>query len=229
MKRGCIYLVLILSAFLSSCGKKGKVIPRSKMSMIYAEMFITDQRVSQDREARRMADTMFVYVPIFEKYGYTVEDYRASMAYYIQDPDRYARILRNSASIIEADIKSLKKEKELIEAMEKLQDEVSAFNPDRIYCLTGLGNPDVFTEDSLHFYVDSTGGVVYFDVRKWMDTAFFGPEMHLKIIDTLDVADSVSVGDAVVVSAKPAIPERPVLLRGRKAQMSLDADEMTIN
>lgn len=161
------------------------------MAKIYAELFIADQRINQDKDAKKVADTSFVYAPVLKKYGYTVADYRASMAYYIKDPDRYARILRNTASMIEKDIKAFKKEKTRLEELEKIRDEVSAFRPDRIFRLTGLDNPDLFTEDSLSFYVDSTGGELYFDVRKWLDTAFYGPVMQIR--DTLSVLDTVAV------------------------------------
>lgn len=171
------------------------------MARIYAEMFIIDQQINQDRDARRAADTSFVYAPVLQKYGYTVDDYRASMAHYIKDPDRYARILRNSASMIETEIKSLKKEKERLDALEKMHEEVSAFGPERIFRLTGLGNPDIFAEDSLSFYVDSTGGELYFDARTWMDTAFYGPVMQVHECDTLFAVDSSSVEAPV-----PAVP-----------------------
>lgn len=209
MRRAGIYLTVFLVFLLSSCGRKEKVIPRDKMAKIYAEMFIADQKINLDRDARKMADTSFVYEPIFEKYGYTVEDYRASMAHYIKDPDRYARILRNSASMIETEIKTLKKERERLEALEKLQDEVSEFIPERIFRLTGLGNPDIFAEDSLHFYVDSTGGELYFDVRDWMDTAFFGPVMKLHEADTVSVSDTAAVAEAIS-EIMPGEVDKPV-------------------
>ena len=193
MRQSSICFIMMMLVLLSSCGREGKVIPRDKMARIYAEMFIVDQKINQDRDARRVADTSFVYAPIFEKYGYSVEDYRASMAHYIKDPDRYARILRHSASIIETEIKSLKKEKERLEALEKLHEEVSVYSPERIFRLTGLGNPDLFAEDSLSFFVDSTGGDLYFDTRVWMDTAFYGPVMQIQERDSLSVADSVSM------------------------------------
>ena len=121
MKRICLYVMLAVAFMLVSCsGRDGKVIPRSVMTKIYADMFIADQLINADRVARNMADTSFVYEPIFEKYGYTSDDYRASMAYYINDPDRFARILRESAVLIEKDIKELKKEKARLESLEKI-------------------------------------------------------------------------------------------------------------
>ena len=204
MKTFRIVAAALAVLLLSSCGRGGKIIPRGKMAKIYAEMFIADYRINNDRQARRAADTANVYAPIFKKYGYTVEDYRASVAHYVKDPDRYARILRNTASSLETEIRALKKEKEMLEEMERLRAGISRFDPERIYWMTGLENPDLFTEDSLRFYVDSTGGELYFDVRVWMDTAFFGPEMRIAERDTLSPCDSSAACDSVALPVPSA-------------------------
>lgn len=189
MKRVFLYIVLSLLILVSCSGGKGKIIPKSDMKKIYAEMFLVDQKLYRNRNIQRSADTLAVYAVIFKKYGYTVEDYNASVAHYLDDPERFARILRESASYMDKEIKELKKEKERLAALEK---EVKSYQPKKIYFLTGLGNPNLSSLDSLTFYVDSTGGEVYFDVRKWMDTVYFGPEI---VIDSLDtVSDSLSVG-----------------------------------
>ncbi len=177
MKRNLLLFCLLLAVMLLSSCKKEQVIPRSEMAEIYAEMFIADQRIASASRIRTTADTSLVYEPIFEKYGYTSDDYRASVAYYIQDATRYARMLKRSAAIIEAKIRELKKEKALLDMLEDAQGMASRYAPERIYYLTGLDNPDTFGEDSLRFYVDSTGGELWFDVRKWQDTAYFGPVM----------------------------------------------------
>ena len=79
--------------FLISCGgDKEKVIPRSKLAEIYAEMFITDQWLGANPSLRRSADTSLVYAPILEKYGYTSADYRKSVDMYMDDPERFSRI-----------------------------------------------------------------------------------------------------------------------------------------
>ena len=99
--------ILTLSAFLAalllmiSCGGDGRVIPKKKMSEIYADMFTADQWISQNYKASRVADTTMVYEAIFEKYGYDSEDYRKSVDHYIQDPDRFARILRQTVLVLE--------------------------------------------------------------------------------------------------------------------------------
>lgn len=200
MKNVLKYVSVLLAVVCTfvSCRREGKVIPRSRMAEIYAEMFVADQLIAQDASLRRTADTTLVYEPIFQKYGYTSDDYRASVEYYIKDPDRYARILRNTGVILEKRLKELKAEKKALDSMLKLKDEISTYAPERIFALTGLGNPGLCTADSLVFYVDSAGGEYFFDTREWLDTAFYGPEMCTT--DTIAVTDTVGtkIEDIVV-------------------------------
>lgn len=98
-----------LALALLSCGRKHKVVPRSEMAEIYADMFIADQwLMSFDSEFQR-ADTMLFYEPIFRKHGYTTEKFRESVNYYLYDARRFARILKKSAAIIEQDVKAMRK------------------------------------------------------------------------------------------------------------------------
>ncbi len=175
-----ICCLLIAALGLSSCSRREKVIPRSKMARIYAEMFVADQQIlAQGQKVRTSADTSWVYEPIFRKYGYTSDDYRTSVAYYLRDANRFARILRQSASIIEGDIRTLKKQKALEEMLEMAEAGEFDFTPERIYFMTGVDNPGTFGTDSLRFYLDSAGGKLFFDARDWADTAYFGPLMVL--------------------------------------------------
>ena len=108
-----VLMVLVSAVCLCSCGRDGKVIPRNKMARIYAEMFLADSWVNQSpQEIRERADTTALYRPIIERYGYTLEDYWASIAYYLQDPDRFSRILRKSTDILSAEIAALEKARE---------------------------------------------------------------------------------------------------------------------
>ena len=108
-----VLAVLVSAVCLCSCSRDGKVIPRSKLSRIYAEMFLADAWLNTaPMEARDRADTMAFYEPIFEKYGYTVEDYWASVSYYLQDPDRFSRILNKSNVILETEFNALEKQRQ---------------------------------------------------------------------------------------------------------------------
>ena len=67
-----LYVALMI---LSSCSKEeDKVIPRSKLARIYAEMLLTDQWIQDTPSIRYVADTSLIYEPILESYGYTKMD-----------------------------------------------------------------------------------------------------------------------------------------------------------
>ena len=70
MKRIFLLLVTLFSAALTGCDKP-KVIPDSELAMIFHDVYLTNAYIQ--REGIRV-DSLQVYEPIFEKYGYTVED-----------------------------------------------------------------------------------------------------------------------------------------------------------
>ena len=206
-----ILIVAAAVASLVSCGKKGKVISRGDMAEIYAEMFVMDQRIADDREARGMADTTLVYEPIFRKYGYTSDDYRNSMAYYLKDPDRYARILRESTVILEDKLKELRAEKARLESISEGRKASAVYLPDRIFFLCGLANKDLLTADSLSFYIDSTGcGSYMFDVQKGYDTVYVGPQLKVaadsSAVDTSAVSAVVETEEETLEHVRKAVP-----------------------
>ena len=102
-------LPLLAALVLVSCGKdEAKVIPRKKMAEIYAEMLMTDQWISNTPGMRMIADTSLVYEPILEKYGYDNLDYIRSVDHYMNDPERFSRILRTSGELLDRRLKELK-------------------------------------------------------------------------------------------------------------------------
>ena len=60
-------------------------------------MFLADQWVRDTPAARAAADTTYFFDPIFKRYGYSFADYDRSVNYYLDRPEKYARIL-NKAS-----------------------------------------------------------------------------------------------------------------------------------
>ena len=173
--------------------RNGRVIPRNKMARIYAEMLLTDQWINDNWVQNRSADTSFVYRPILRRYGYDEKDWRKSVSKYIKDPDRYSRILKKSAAMLEAREKELRFRLDLINAAERLEQETAGFIPERLYWLAGMRNPDNFVEDGLVFYVDSVGGSEWrFDPYRGYDTLFAGPVWKISLRDSVSV-DSLSV------------------------------------
>ena len=196
-------LILLAAAVLlaSSCGgNKARVIPRSKMSKIYAEMFVMDQWVQNKPGLRMIADTSLVYEPILEKYGYDSEDYQYTVEYYMADPERFSRILRTTVSLLEKDLKALRKLQAEIQLHEKLQKEIEKFEItmfqfyDEFVTEDGLRN----LSDSVDVVWDTTYNAHRFRRLPRTDTIYEGPRMIVR--DTMAVNDSSAVADSLTVS-----------------------------
>lgn len=207
MKRGHLRIAIIILAVVLLgivptffMHRNGRVIPRNKMARIYAEMLLTDQWINDNWVQNRSADTSFVYRPILRRYGYDEKDWRKSVSKYIKDPDRYSRILKKSAAMLEAREKELRFRLDLINAAERLEQETAGFIPERLYWLAGMRNPDNFVEDGLVFYVDSVGGSEWrFDPYRGYDTLFAGPAWKISLRDSVSI-DSLSVSvDSLLV------------------------------
>lgn len=163
-------------------GRSGHVVSRSKMAKITADMLLADQWVASRHDLGRSLDTMVVYAPVFKKYGCNADDYRASRAYYVKDPTRYARIVKKSVQILEKEGKALKAEKDRLDKIRNNRHYLLDLKPEKIFSLSGLSDPETFREalfsgDSLKFYVDTTGASWTFDPLKGVDILFDGPAL----------------------------------------------------
>ncbi|MBP5537167.1 MAG: DUF4296 domain-containing protein [Bacteroidales bacterium] len=110
MKISAKILLAVASAALcvAACSHGPKVIPRSKMEKIYTDLFLADQWLNFNSANRVAADTTLYYEPIFRKYGYTTEDFNASVEYYMRDPLRFSRMLKNVALKMDAESQKLR-------------------------------------------------------------------------------------------------------------------------
>ena len=103
MKRRLAYFAILLAVLsaMAGCSGRTRIIPRDKLAHVYAEMFVADQWLNDHPSARRIADTSLFYEPIFRKYGYTTEDYLATVDEYISDPEKFSEVLAKSVAILE--------------------------------------------------------------------------------------------------------------------------------
>lgn len=164
------------------------MIPRKKMVSIYADMFVADQWLNQNYKAERVADTSFVYEAIFEKYGYDSEDYRASVDYYIQDPDRFARILRQTVLELEDRMDEQRAELRKLRASSGGGREVTyTFDFDRIWIFEN-GYPRVTVRDSLEYF-SSKNEYFILDPKPLAEPQDYGMEVYFPQ-DTLTVTDT---------------------------------------
>lgn len=191
MKKRLAYMMaMVLSAviFLASCGKdEAEVIPRDELARIYAEMLLTDQWIVHTPNIRLIADTSLVYSPIFEKYGYDADDYRKSIDHYMDDPERFARIFRETGEILDARLSELEKRKEDILRMEKLRLEAEKYRPDIKWEEIYRDRQDsayVRFSDSLVFKLDSTG-VISLEYAERGDTVYDGVMIVMHEPDTV--------------------------------------------
>lgn len=204
MKRRFGYMILVgLSAFLLcvSCGRDGeKVIPRAKLSRIYAEMLLTDQWILTTPNVRTIADTSLVYEPILEKYGYDSDDYRKSVDVYMDDPERYAKIFRETSELLDIRLEELKARKKEMEKAERRRKEMEKyrtdFKPDEFFPYMA-DEPYVHYYDSVAFVPDSLMNIYRLNSIERADTIYDRLEMIVLKADTLAVADTLTVADTL--------------------------------
>ena len=175
MKKVLPFVLVALA--LVCCSRHSRVIPASTLSDIYVEMFMADQWISQNTRARKAADTSNIYAPIFDKYGYTVEDYDASVKHYLRKPDKYAKILKSAGA-------KLNRQAKRLEAIEDAIQKRVKFSPYK---------PEKFRYDTLRFKDDSLG--------LWPnDSSFIDREAlrdSLARLDSLALADSLALRDSL--------------------------------
>lgn len=102
-------LVVVLAALFVGCGEKG-VIEKDTMADIVAQMYLADQFVESTPDVMGKTDSMSVYPAVIARNGHTVEEYIASVTYYLQKDDEYAGILKKAMASMEDHVAKLDEE-----------------------------------------------------------------------------------------------------------------------
>ena len=220
MKTGMRHIVALAFAallLLSSCNREEeKVIPRSKLSKIYAEMLLTDQWIGETPELRQIADTSLIYEPILERYGYSKLDYLHTVDTYLDDPERFARIWRETADILDERLRDARKRRSAMETeAEKIRRRKKFavdFQLDSIFPYM-LKEPFIHYHDSLAFGIDSAIRAYRMHDVVLADTTYDGLVMNIRrdslaLADTLAAHDSLAVKDSLrqVETSVMAVP-----------------------
>lgn len=198
MKIRVVHIIAACAVLFSLVGcsfNRTKVIPRGEMAEIYAEMLMADQWIIENSRTRTQADTSLVYEPIFQRYGYDTEDYRASVAHYMKDPERYSRILRETAEILDARILELKELKRIEDRRKSIVPyKIDRFRLYYVRSVEGLWEHG----DSVSVEVDSLVPVLEMHLHETSDTLYEGLEMIIKT-DSLSVKDTLlQVKDSIL-------------------------------
>lgn len=193
-------LFIAILFLLVSCSDSGeKVIPRSKLSKIYAEMLMTDQWINSSGSYRSLADTTLIYEPILNKYGYDSEDYRHTVNVYLEDPERFAKILRTTSEMLDKRYKELdvqKKEMDAAEERAKRRERFrTSFNAENYFPYMH-NEPYVKYYDSLAVEIDTLTRAYKINAVEIYDTLYDRIEMIIRT-DSLAVADSISCKDTL--------------------------------
>ena len=184
----------------ASCSSKdeAEVIPRNKLADIYMEMFMTDQWISDTPGMRMIADTSLVYEPILAKYGYDKLDYIHSVDFYMNDPERFARILRSCMDNLDKRISALQKKQKQMEIEAEAAKTLERFRQDYSfdeYFPYLSDEPYVHYYDSLSFEADSFQVYRLVAIER-ADTLYDRLEMIVRS-DTLSVVDTIANVDSV--------------------------------
>ena len=228
------HILTLLAAcilIISSC-KRGdeKIIPRKDMAKIYAEMLVVDQWVQLDQAVRKTMDTTLVYEPILEKYGYDSDDYRNSVYKYLDDPERFSRILREAAEIIDKRLVVLRKLKAEEDAKaarsEEMKQYAVEFNAkDRF--------PYMYDEPYIHYYdslavdLDTLNNEYRFKSVELADTIYEGVLMIVKA-DTVAVKDTIPAADSLVIKQEKPV-RKPLEKKERPMRKPAYARELQVN
>ena len=135
MKRiGTIFLCCFV-ALATACTPKG-IIPKKKLAAINADFYLMDQYLGAERDMRRFTDTVAVYKPILRSYGYTADDYFASVNYYMENSRDMAKVLDMTEKILK------KREQKILRHIDKQAHKADSTSPKKLRIRKKGADPD---------------------------------------------------------------------------------------
>ena len=99
--------VAVVALCAVACARGPRIIPKSKMEKIYTEVLLADQWLAVNSQYTSVVDTTLFYETIFRKYGFDTDDFRASLEYYMRDPLKFSRMMKNVAVKMETEAERL--------------------------------------------------------------------------------------------------------------------------
>lgn len=104
-----ILLALVVSV---SCTQVSPI-PKKTLQKIYYDMLLVDSKMNYVNHLRVMADTLQVYPAIFEKYGYTTEQFLAAQEYWLRKPEKLRQMFEDNKKIFDERLAVLQREMEV--------------------------------------------------------------------------------------------------------------------
>jgi len=95
------YLIIpLLVIITASCSNKD-IIPRDQLPQILAEMYIADRSVMNDPQKMARVDSVLVYEPVLQKYGYNTKTLINTFNYYLPTPQKLKSSFTAARKILE--------------------------------------------------------------------------------------------------------------------------------
>lgn len=94
--RRTIYILTLFIIIIASCTPKN-IISKGDMSDILYDFYMAD-RYLEDSGRDELGDSVKVYIPILDEYGYSYDDYLSSMDYYLHKPEDLTKIFKEVES-----------------------------------------------------------------------------------------------------------------------------------
>ena len=155
-----------------------------------------------------IADTTLFYEPILEEYGYTKADYVKSVGKYMEDPEKFADIFKESKKILDDHIFELTAEKRRVAKQDSLA---------RVYASMTFLRPPIYRDiardsirlDTVSVELDSNGIFSWERIRP--DTLYYGPRFVVKAdVDSLQQANDVAAEAKKPEGKKPEVKAEKV-------------------
>lgn len=177
-----IALVLLVALLTSSCGERGRVIPKRQMSELYAKMLLADQWIATNSNYYSEADTSVFYAQILDEMGWTRLDYVTSVNKYMDNPEDLKDIFERTKANLSSHVRVIwaeKRERMRRDSIKRAIDSMVFLRPEIMF---GKELPDSVRKDTLEFYIDSNR---LYKIRHFTpDTIYSGPAYHLAWRDT---------------------------------------------
>ncbi|MFA5768542.1 MAG: DUF4296 domain-containing protein [Bacteroidales bacterium] len=175
--------------FLTGCtGPSARRIPKEDFQLVLREMFLTDLILERDGTLGRLADSTLVYPPILEKYGYTTEQFLATLDHYASRPARFKSLLTQLRRNINAERLAYN---EQLSYNARQKELVARFNSWLKDSVPGIHDM-VFKQSLLRILPPDSS-----QVQPWRmdrDSLYKDPALRLlPVIDTLSYRDSIPV------------------------------------
>ncbi len=101
-----VSMVLVFMSVLAvpSCrSEKEAPISQENMENIIYDMLIIEELLYSRGDIRAQSDSSYVYLPIFEKYGYSIEDFHNSVEYYLRHIVQFVELSTSVKERLEAE------------------------------------------------------------------------------------------------------------------------------